>query len=180
MDAQLPGIDEELFTPERCIHLTLGIYVLLDDAERKKATKELETCRQYLADLNTPFVLNIKGLEIMNDDPSATRVLYAHVESPEVQEFADKCLKHFQGTGLCAADNIERDSIKLHVTVLNARHRKEKLNKNDLNSFDAREILKRFGDFDFGTALCNEVKMCVLNSSKDVDDFYKITSTLQF
>ncbi|TDG51696.1 hypothetical protein AWZ03_001756 [Drosophila navojoa] len=180
LDAQLPGIDEDLFISERCIHLTLGVYVLLDDAERQKAITELNACRQWLTDLRTPFEMKIKGLEIMNDDPSSTTVLYAHVESPGLQEFADKCLKHFQSTGLCAIDNIERDSIKLHMTVLNARYRKEKLNKNDRNCFDARDILKRFGDFDFGTAQCNEVHMCVLNSSRDVDDFYKISSTLKF
>ncbi|XP_030558239.1 activating signal cointegrator 1 complex subunit 1 isoform X1 [Drosophila novamexicana] len=180
LDAQLPGIDEELFISERCIHITLGVYVLLDDAERKEAVNMLQTCRQWLVDLKTPFEIKVKGLEIMNDDPSSTRVLYGTVEAPELQEFADKCLKHFQTTGLCATDNNERDSIKLHMTVLNCRYRREKLNKNDRNAFDAREILKRFGDYDFGTTQCNEVHMCVLNSSKEVDDFYKTTGSLKF
>ncbi|XP_062137100.1 activating signal cointegrator 1 complex subunit 1 [Drosophila sulfurigaster albostrigata] len=175
LDAQLPGIDSELFISERCIHLTLGIYVLLDDAERKNAVNELQTCRQWLADLTTPFELKVKGLEIMNDDPSSVRVLYACVESPQLQQFADKCLKHFQTTGLSATDNNTRDNIKLHMTVLNSRYREE-----NNSSFDGREILKRFSDFDFGTAQCNEVHLCVLKSSKEVEDFYKITGSLKF
>ncbi|XP_034475866.1 activating signal cointegrator 1 complex subunit 1 [Drosophila innubila] len=175
LDAQLPGIDPELFISERCIHITLGVYVLLDDAERKNAVNELQTCRQWLSGLSTPFELKIKGLEIMNDDPSSVRVLYAAVESPELQQFADKCLKHFQTTGLCATDNNQRDSIKLHMTVLNNHYRKD--NKSN---FDGREILKRYGDYDFGTAQCKEVHMCVIKSSQEVEDFYKITGSLTF
>jgi len=150
LEAQLPGIDEELFMPECSIHLTLGVYVLLDDDERQRALKELEDCRPLLADLKTPFEMKVKGLEIMNDDPSSTRILYGCIESPDLQKFADQCLAHFQSTGLCATDNNERESIKLHMTLMNNRYRKEAMKSG--NSFDAREILKRFGDFDFGTS----------------------------
>ncbi|XP_017012486.3 activating signal cointegrator 1 complex subunit 1 [Drosophila takahashii] len=177
LEAQLPGIDEELFMPERSIHLTLGVYVLLDDDERQRALKELEACRPLLADLKTPFEMKVKGLEIMNDDPSFTRILYGRVESPELQKFADQCLSHFQGTGLCATDNNERESIKLHMTLMNNRYRKEAMKSG--NSFDAREILKRFGDFDFGAAQCQAVHLCVLKSRGE-DEFYKISGSLQF
>ncbi|KAH8290392.1 hypothetical protein KR054_002511 [Drosophila jambulina] len=177
LEAKLPGIDEELFISERSIHLTLGVYVLLDDEERERALKELEACRSLLAGLKTPFELTVKGLEIMNDDPSSTRVLYAHIESLELQKFADQCLAHFQTTGLCATDNNERESIKLHMTVMNNRYRKEVMKCSD--SFDAREILKRYGDFDFGSAQCQAVHLCVLKSRGE-DDFYKITGSLNF
>ncbi|XP_017049378.1 activating signal cointegrator 1 complex subunit 1 [Drosophila ficusphila] len=177
LEAQLPGIDEELFISERSIHLTLGVYVLLDDDERKKALDELEACRPLLADLNTPFDIKVKGLEIMNDDPSSTRVLYGRVESSGLQKFADQCLAHFQTTGLCATDNNQRESIKLHMTLMNNRYRKEAMKSGD--SFDAREILKRFGDFDFGTAKCQAVHLCVLKSRGE-DEFYKITGSLEF
>ncbi|XP_043070191.1 activating signal cointegrator 1 complex subunit 1-like [Drosophila grimshawi] len=180
LHAQLPGIDQELFISENCIHITLGVYVLLDDAERKQAISELELCRQWLVDLHTPFELNIQGLEIFNDDPSSTRVLYARIESPELQQFANKCKKHFQTTGLYAADNNDPDSIKLHMTLLNSRYTNKKPNKNESNSFDAREILKRFGDYDFGKAQCNEVHMCVCKSYCEGDDFYKTTGSLKF
>ena len=36
----------------------------------------------------------------MNDDPSSVRVLYALVESPELQIFADRCFKRFNTSGL--------------------------------------------------------------------------------
>ncbi|XP_016967974.1 activating signal cointegrator 1 complex subunit 1 [Drosophila biarmipes] len=177
LEAQLPGIDKELFMPESSIHLTLGVYVLLDDNERQRALKELEACRSLLTELKTPFELKVKGLEIMNDDPSSTRILYGRIESPDLQKFADQCLAHFQSTGLCATDNNERESIKLHMTLMNNRYRKEAMKSG--NSFDAREILKRFGDFDFGAAQCKAVHLCVLKSRSE-DEFYKITGSLEF
>ncbi|EDV36343.1 uncharacterized protein Dana_GF12010 [Drosophila ananassae] len=177
LEADLPGIDETLFISESSIHLTLGVYVLLDDAERKRALEELETCRSLLENLVTPFDLKMKGLEIMNDDPSATRVLYASVEAPELQKFSDQCLGHLQTTGLCATDNQTRDSVKLHMTVMNNRYRQEV--KTCENSFDAREILKRFGDYDFGSAKCQALHLCVLKSRGE-DGFYKITGSLEF
>ncbi|XP_068145099.1 activating signal cointegrator 1 complex subunit 1 [Drosophila tropicalis] len=179
LEAQLPGIDEALFISERCVHVTLGVYVLLDDVERQKAVEHLQTCKQFLDGLTTPFEMKVKGLEIMNDDPSSTVILYAGVDAPELQKFADKCLRSFQTTGLCATDNNDRESIKLHMTVLNNRYRKKKDDKC-ASSFDARAILKRFGEHDFGTVQCNAVHLCVLGSSGDSDDFYKITGSLNF
>ncbi|EDV94232.1 GH25238 [Drosophila grimshawi] len=79
-----------------------------------------------------------------------------------------------------ASDNNDPDSIKLHMTLLNSRYTNKKPNKNESNSFDAREILKRFGDYDFGKAQCNEVHMCVCKSYCEGDDFYKTTGSLKF
>ncbi|EDW89594.1 activating signal cointegrator 1 complex subunit 1 isoform X1 [Drosophila yakuba] len=177
LEAELPGIDEELFISECCIHLTLGVYVLLDDSERQEALEVLKSSRRLLDGLKTPFEVRVKGLEILNDDPSSTRVLYARIESPDLQKFANTCLAHFQTTGLSATDNIERESIKLHMTVMNNRYRNEA--KKSGNSFDAREILKRFGDFDFGIAHSRAVHLCVLKSRGE-DGFYKITGSLEF
>lgn len=143
--------------------------------ERKTAIDAMQDCRQYLSDLKTPFSIIIKGLEIMNDDPSSTRVLYARVESPELQEFANKVLKHFEPTGLAGNGESKKEQVKLHMTILNVRYRRD-----SANSFDAREILKRYGDYDFGAAECSEVHLCVLRSSKEVEDFYKISSSLKF
>lgn len=39
--------------------------------------------------------VNLRGLEIMNDDPSSVTVLYAKVESDVLQMIADKVYQHF-------------------------------------------------------------------------------------
>ncbi|XP_011196578.2 activating signal cointegrator 1 complex subunit 1 [Zeugodacus cucurbitae] len=176
----LPGIDEKLFQTEECIHLTLSTCVLLDTAERSKAVEILQSCKSFLSDLKTPFQIEVRGLEIMNDDPSAVRVLYARIESPELQKFADLALQPFLRSGL-GFEDYERDHVKLHMTVMNNRFRKQ-LDDKSARSFDAREILKRYGDYNFGRAECNEVHLCVMHhtSGDDHGTFYKITGTLKF
>jgi len=41
----------------------------------------------------------VSGLDCMNDDPSEVNVLYAKVESPEIQMLADKIQTFFQDCG---------------------------------------------------------------------------------
>ncbi|KAH8269612.1 hypothetical protein KR018_010511 [Drosophila ironensis] len=175
--ANLPGINEALFISEMKIHITLGMLVLIDENERKQALAELEACRPLLMAFENPFDIKVKGLEIMNDDPSAVRVLYGRPESPDLQKFADQCLAHFQKTLLCAKDKTERKSIKLHMTVMNSRYAKGKVVCDD--TFDAREILTRFGDYDFGSIKCRAIHLCVLKSFGE-DNFYKISGSLKF
>ncbi|XP_067634175.1 activating signal cointegrator 1 complex subunit 1 [Eurosta solidaginis] len=179
LSLNLPGIEENLFQSEACIHLTLGTCVLLDDTERAKAAEILLNCKLFLEGLRTPFEIEVRSLEIMNDDPSAVRVLYARVESPELQKFADMALQPFLRSGL-GFDDHERDDVKLHMTVMNNRYRKQ-INAKAAATFDAREILKRFGDYNFGKVTCNEVHLCVMHAvNEDKDAFYKITASLKF
>lgn len=135
----------------------------------------LLTFREFLTDLQTPFKVRVSGLEIMNDDPSSVRVLYALVESEQLQTFANRCFQRFNQTGL-GFDDYDRGNVKLHMTVMNNRYR-----NSDAKSFDAREILKRWSNFEFGTVECNELLLCVIGgSTKDTSVFYKITDSLKF
>ena len=109
----------------------------------------------------------------MNDDPSSVRVLYALVESPELQIFADRCFKRFNKSGL-GVDDFDRSCVKLHMTVMNSRY-----SESNAKSFDAREILKRWGDFKFGTIQCNELVLCAIGTST-TETFYKISGSLKF
>ncbi|XP_037715202.1 activating signal cointegrator 1 complex subunit 1-like [Drosophila subpulchrella] len=177
LEAKFPGIDEGLFISENCLHFTFGVCVLLDDEEHQRALNELQACRALLADLKTPFEVKVKGLEVSHDDPRSTRRLYGRIESPDLQKFADQCFAHFQRTGLCPSDKYHRDSIQMHITIMNVRFRQAEMKPGD--TFDAREILDRFGDFDFGTIQCQAVKMCVLGSRVG-DNFYKISGSLEF
>ncbi|XP_065367560.1 activating signal cointegrator 1 complex subunit 1 [Calliphora vicina] len=175
MAAEIPGIEESIFQSDNCIHLTFGTCVLMDDVERTKAVELLQSCREFLNDLKPPFTVRVSGLEIMNDDPSSVRVLYALVESAELQVFADRCFKRFNQSGL-GFDDFDRGNVKLHMTVMNNRYR-----HSDAKSFDAREILKRWSNFNFGTVECNELLLCVIGgSSKDASVFYKISDSLKF
>ncbi|XP_037806588.1 activating signal cointegrator 1 complex subunit 1 [Lucilia sericata] len=175
MSAEIAGIEESIFQSENSIHLTFGTCVLMDEVERTRAMEILQSCREFLTDLKPPFTVRVSGLEIMNDDPSSVRVLYALVESPELQIFADRCFQRFNQSGF-GFDDFDRGNVKLHMTVMNNRYR-----NSDAKSFDAREILKRWSNFDFGTAQCNELLLCVIGgSAKDTSVFYKITDSMKF
>lgn len=43
--------------------------------------------------------MKLRGLEIMNDDPSSVNVLYAKVESEALQKIADGIYKQFIKSG---------------------------------------------------------------------------------
>ncbi|KAL9916038.1 activating signal cointegrator 1 complex subunit 1 [Glossina fuscipes fuscipes] len=184
LSAQLPSIDESLFQLDSSLHATLGACVLMDDVERNKAATILQSCREFLANVKTPFKVHVRGLEIMNDDPSAVRVLYAIVNSPDLQLFSDRCLQRFIESGFMTARDAQRECVKLHMTLMNNRFKEvyspDTSTKAITKTFDAREILKRWGDFDFGSALCKEILLCVIGSSREnKGSFYKISSTLK-
>lgn len=116
----------------------------------------------------------------MNDDPSSVRVVYASVTSVELECFANRCLERFAQSGL-GIDKFERNNVKLHMTIMNNRYREREIPDSMSKNFDAREILKRWGNFNFGSAQCNEILLCVLGSSAaEAREFYKITGSLKF
>lgn len=119
--------------------------------------------------------MRVSGLEIMNDDPSAVRVLYGLVHSDELEEFANRCFRRFNQSGL-SFDHFDRDAVKLHMTIMNKKFR-----SSNPASFDAREILKRWSDFNFGSVQCNELLLCLREgSNRDNSQFYKITDSIKF
>ncbi|KAL9927612.1 activating signal cointegrator 1 complex subunit 1-like [Glossina fuscipes fuscipes] len=184
LSAQLPSIDESLFQLDSSLHATLGACVFMDDVERNKAATILQSCREFLANVKTPFKVHVRGLEIMNDDPSAVRVLYAIVDSPDLQLFSDRCLQRFIESGFMTAREAQRERVKLHMTPMNNRFKEvyspDTSTKAITKTFEAREILKRWGDFDFGSALCKAILLCVIGSSREKKgSFYKISSTLK-
>lgn len=139
-------------------------------------------CSEFLADVETPFKVNVRGLEIMNDDPSAVRVLYAIIDSPDLQLFSDRCLQRFTESGFVR--DAQREHVKLHMTLMNNRYKEvyspDTSTKAVTKTFDAREILKRWGNFDFGSVQCKEIVLCVIGSSRETKgSFYKISSTLK-
>uniref|UniRef100_A0A1A9ZE03 K Homology domain-containing protein n=1 Tax=Glossina pallidipes TaxID=7398 RepID=A0A1A9ZE03_GLOPL len=182
LSAELPSIDESLFQLDSSLHATFGACVLMDDVERNKAATILQSCREFLADVKTPFKVNVRGLEIMNDDPSAVRVLYAIIDSPDLQSFSDRCLQRFIESGFVR--DAQREHVKLHMTLMNNRYKEayspDTSTKEITKTFDAREILKRWGNFDFGSVQCKEILLCVIGSSRETKgSFYKISSTLK-
>lgn len=127
----------------------------------------------------------------MNDDPSSVDVLYAKVESEPLQRIADQLMEYFIANGLIKR---EYDHVKLHATLINStfgrhhahssgeeggddkkhhhhkRHRREK--------FDATEILREFGDFDFGVQKVSEIHLSQRFSTA-CNGFYEATAMVK-
>ncbi len=177
------GVSSKLFINLNKLHLTVSVLTLIGDIEIDQAVNLLSKCRNTFIKeiLNSKSLeIHIKGLEYMNDDPSSVDVLYAKVEdsSNRIEQIADKLMLKFVDSGL-SKKQFER--VKLHATIMNSLLSKENdlgpeqqpydKNLKDRESFDARNILKLFGEFDFGIYKLNEIHLSVRYSSGN-DSYY--------
>eukprot|EP00094_Tigriopus_californicus_P002894 TCALIF_02791-PA protein Name:"Similar to Ascc1 Activating signal cointegrator 1 complex subunit 1 (Mus musculus)" AED:0.18 eAED:0.18 QI:0/0.33/0.14/0.57/1/1/7/0/1037 len=183
------GIDESLFQAPEMLHLTIGVMALMDAQERQNAIDLLEDCKETIyAPIygNNPIDLEIKGLEIMNDDPSDVNVLYAKVGSglEKLQQLADKLVDCFIDAGLMSR---KYDQVKIHMTIMNSSYRSndhvEFMDKNqdssrDQQSFDARPIMKKYGDNFFAHVKVNEIHLSQLRSERRTSDNYYMPSVV--
>jgi len=199
-------MDATIFQSENKLHLTICTLSLLGEPDIDQAFSLLEDCRktfmkELLVNAKTLDV-HIKGLEYMNDDPSQADVIYAKVcqaqTSPNsldlLQQIADRLMNKFVEAGLAKK---QYDRVKLHVTVINSLMRKESQQNaveaasmsqsqsgGDQNkervSFDARNVLKQFGDFDFGVYTLREIHLSVRFTTNANTGYYDYVSKVNF
>lgn len=189
------GVDDSLFQNPNKLHLTISTAVLLCESEIDQAKALLETFKKtYVRQVlnGKPLRVSIKGLEYMNDDPSSVDVLYAQIkpldlkssnENP-VQMIADNLMEKFVSSGLSKK---QYDRVKLHATVMNSLMRQDpsgstepgREQSKDRESFDARNILKLFGDYEFGIYDLNEIHLS-LRFSAAHDGYYECVSKIYF
>ncbi|CAN8270208.1 unnamed protein product [Cochlearia groenlandica] len=150
------GIDKSIFVSKNTLHVTV---VMLKLGNKESVDLAIDILKSIspnvmLALNNRPVFVRLKNLESMNGSLDKTRVLYAPVE--EVGHDQDRLLNAcyviidaFVKAGLAAKDAKSR--LKLHVTVMNASYRKGKDKScKKIDTFDAREIHKEFGNKDWG------------------------------
>ena len=181
------GVDDSLFQNPNKLHLTIVTAVLICENEIDQAKKLLEDCQtkfNYIKKIK----VNIRGLEYMNDDPSSVDVLYAQVKQAgqdTTQKIADHLMEAFISSGLSKK---QFDRVKLHATVMNSLLRQDPSgtieptanseNKNR-ESFDARNILKHFGDYDFGWFDLDEIHLSLRFSSAH-NGYYECVKNIIF
>ncbi|OBS68715.1 hypothetical protein A6R68_02739 [Neotoma lepida] len=114
-----------------------------------------------------PLEAEMAGIEYMNDDPAAVFCLLLY-PFHRLQELVDRVLERFQALGLTVK---EWNSVKLHATVMNTLFRKDPNAEGRYNlytpdgkyifkereSFDGRNILKKFENFYFGSLKLNSI-----------------------
>ena len=187
------GITSELFQQVNKLHLTIATFVLLSKSEIDFIKHTLKECteallRQFMPTDKERFRVRLKGLEFMNDDPSFVDVLYAKVQLIDqtnvnrLQSFLDRLNDELLNTGLMK-QKFER--IKLHVTLMNSLLRKDdtgileaqktsrgKVKNQERESFDAKKILRLFGQYDFGQIELNELHLSIMHQPNHRTGYY--------
>ncbi|XP_059479568.1 activating signal cointegrator 1 complex subunit 1 [Neocloeon triangulifer] len=172
------------------LHITLGMLVLLNVSERSAAASIIEDFVHENLRPNYPkFKLQIKGLEIMGDDPTSTRVLYGDVVKDEVHdEFQQHCqelLSRLDNAGFLRRDKFQanRDDVKLHMTVANATFAERQFPQQNsaeapdkLNfAFDVSDVLSKLGNFEFGECVIESLDICETGTSTEEDGYMKVS-----
>lgn len=165
------GVEESLFQEAAKLHLTLCVLVLADDRERQQAVDTLKQCPETVLKKQLggeKLLLEMKGVEIMNDDPGEVHVLYGRVNalswSHSIQAIADSVVGEFVKGGLVTR---QQERVKLHVTLMNTSFRTQSNEDNggvtnqERESFCAKKILKEFADFEFGVFEVEEIHLSI-------------------
>ncbi|XP_022095063.1 activating signal cointegrator 1 complex subunit 1-like [Acanthaster planci] len=170
------SLDESLFQKPAKLHLTVGTMVLMSKKEVAQAQELLEKCKEEIIQplLKDSFLLvKLEGLEYMNDDPGKVDVLYGKAimkdGSNKLQVICDSLMNRFVSAGLMQQDY---DRVKIHITLINTLFRREpdaedgsKRTKGRRDgraekvreAFNAKRILKNFGEYFFGDCLISSI-----------------------
>uniref|UniRef100_A0A182Q7Y7 K Homology domain-containing protein n=1 Tax=Anopheles farauti TaxID=69004 RepID=A0A182Q7Y7_9DIPT len=180
------SVDESLFQQPEKLHLTLCTMCLMDNEDRANGAQILLDCQESIVTPivkeNGPIEVRIRGLEYMNDDPHAVDVLYAKIESPALQTVADRIYEYFTTKGLMQK---KYDRVKLHATLINSLFRASQTEMVDAKeaerkriTFDASEILRLYGEFDFGSVTMKEIHLSQ-RFSTSCTGYYEATAVLK-
>lgn len=191
--AEERGVNQELFQQASKLHLTITTFVLLSKSEIDFIKDTLQECvdellPQFMPTDRERFRVHLKGLEFMNDDPAFVDVLYAKVQlvdqihSNRLQNFLDRLNEELSKTGL-TKQKFER--LKLHVTLMNSLLRKDdtgileaqktargRVKNPERESFDAKKILRLFGQYDFGEVELDELQLNIMHAPDRKTGYY--------
>ncbi|XP_054707295.1 activating signal cointegrator 1 complex subunit 1-like isoform X2 [Uloborus diversus] len=170
------GIDESLFQEPKKMHLTITTLVLLDNRDKLKAEAIFQKCKNEIVNFldGKTLEVNVKGIEYMNDDPAEVDVLYAKVEEVDddscLQIVANMLMNSFTDNDLSKK---QYDQVKLHITLMNTSFRSKGAADESRQriTFDARPILEKYEDYDFGQMVLSEVHISIRYST-GADGYY--------
>uniref|UniRef100_A0A0A9VS66 Activating signal cointegrator 1 complex subunit 1 n=1 Tax=Lygus hesperus TaxID=30085 RepID=A0A0A9VS66_LYGHE len=177
------GVEESIFQSPDKLHLTITTLVLGDDVERKLAAAALEKCKEdVIRPLlpAEPMKVEMRGIEYMNDDPSAIDVLYGKVTCPThpdlLQKLSDGIVDFFVKQGL--ADR-EYDRVKLHVTLMNTLFRSPESyeTKKERETFNGSRIMTMYQDFYFGSDFLTRLDLSLRFSSSKAG-YYQASASI--
>ncbi|KAK7261789.1 hypothetical protein RIF29_28109 [Crotalaria pallida] len=179
------GIDKSIFIKPKTFHLTVLMLKLWNKDRVKTATEVLQSISSKVLEAldNRPLSVRLKGLDCMKGSLAKTRVLYAPVEEIGSEErllrACQVIIDAYVGAGL-VLENDAKQRLKLHATVMNARHRKRsKWWRKKVDSFDARGIFKQYGSEEWGQYLIREAHLSQ-RFSFDENGYYHCCASIPF
>ncbi|KAG8192518.1 hypothetical protein JTE90_015159 [Oedothorax gibbosus] len=177
------GINESVFQPPAKLHVTIAMLTLLNNREKETALGILQKSKNEILHIlgGKSLLVEIKGVEYMNDDPSEVDVLYGKIKETDkdncLQIIADILADAFANSDFSRREKIsteEKPHVKLHVTLM-----KSKTSDNGVRDFfDARKIMKDFANFKFGQMTVNEIHISV-RFTGGTNSYYSSTFVLK-
>ncbi|KAK2371380.1 putative eukaryotic LigT [Trifolium repens] len=178
------GIDKSIFIKPKTFHLTVLMLKLWNTDRVKKATEVLQSISSKVMEAldNRPLSVRLKGLQCMKGSFAKARVLYTPVEEigneARLLRACQVIIDAYVEAGL-VLENDAKQTLKLHATVMNSRHRKRSKWKRNVDSFDARSIFKQYGSEDWGQYLIREAHLSK-RFSFDENGYYHCCASIPF
>ncbi|XAR67695.1 hypothetical protein NMG60_11002567 [Bertholletia excelsa] len=178
------GIEKSIFNKPKTFHLTVLMLKLWNKDRVCAASEVLQSVSSKVLEAldNKPVFVRLKGLECMKGSLAKARVVYVPVEEigseGRLLRACQVIIDAFVEAGLV----LERDAqqnLKLHATVMNARHRKWKKGRRRSDSFDARGIFKQFGSEEWGEYLIREAHLS-RRFAFDENGYYHCCASIPF
>nr|GMD37265.1 A-kinase anchor protein 7 isoforms delta and gamma-like [Ipomoea batatas] len=176
------GIEKSTFNNPKTFHLTVLMLKLWNKALVEKAAEVLQSVSSKVIDAleNRPVFVRLKGLECMKGSLANARVLYAPVEEIGSEGRLSRACQVIIDAFIEAGLVLEKDKeqkLKLHATVMNARHTKGRSRKN--RSFDARTIIKCYDSEEWGEYLIREAHLSQ-RFAYDENGYYRCCASIPF
>nr|GEU45287.1 activating signal cointegrator 1 complex subunit 1 [Tanacetum cinerariifolium] len=158
------GIEKSIFIKPKTFHLTVLMLKLWNKERVATAVRIFEGIKEEVMDAldGQPVSIKLKGLDCMKGSLAKARVLYAPVEVLGGEERLLHACKVISDAFIKGGLVLEKDAkqmLKLHATVMNARHRKRTKYTKKFDSFDARGVMEKYGSEDWGEYLIPEVHL---------------------
>ncbi|CDH49589.1 activating signal cointegrator 1 complex subunit1-like [Lichtheimia corymbifera JMRC:FSU:9682] len=150
------GLDESIIVDPANIHITLGVFKLLHQDDIEEAVRFLKhECPKIVREAmegHRNLSAHLRDLKIMQTNPAEAHVLYIEPkddsEDGVLRKLCTSVNQKMMESGLMVEDD---RPLKLHVTLINTAHRAKSPEDSARRPFDARPILKEFGNLDLGT-----------------------------
>ncbi|XP_034949757.1 activating signal cointegrator 1 complex subunit 1 [Chelonus insularis] len=170
------NIQEDYFVSAQKLHLTIGMLKLLDDKDKCKAIDTLNGCVEEvikpLLNKHKMIQIVIQGLEIMNDDPTKIRVLYAEVvNNDKLQELVDKIFEYFVDKGIMSVQYTNK--VKLHMTLMKtSRLNKRYKGHSRTSTFSGAKIITKYKNYYFGQSQLKTINIAERTEVEIKNAFY--------